>query len=100
MALVLNPLARSSRKASSRFGPLVPAVPAWFKVWQAPHLATNNCLPLTSFDTGCLSEHPASANADTVTAAISPTKRCNVIPDALTSAALYRAPDDIVPSQR
>src|SRR4029077_16360500 len=48
----------------SRFGPTVPFVPARASVWQAPHLATNCCLPTIRLAfSPCLVEQPAPPRA-------------------------------------
>ena len=40
-----RPSSMLARKASSRFGPTMPLVPAWASVWQEPHFATKAFLP-------------------------------------------------------
>ena len=45
-------------KASSRFGPVTPVVPARLRTWQEPHLATKFCLPATRLSPSSLSSHP------------------------------------------
>ena len=45
IAVASKPCCRSARKASSRFGPIVPLVPAAASVWQAEHWA----VPVKSF---------------------------------------------------
>src|SRR5262249_32315034 len=58
-------------KASSRSGPVVPLVPARDRTWQAPHFATNICLPAmrsTLPPPGCV-EQALSASAVTTAAA-------------------------------
>ena len=47
--------------ASSRFGPVVPLVPARLSMWQEPHFATNSCLPATR--SGCRRRSPAAGSA-------------------------------------
>src|SRR5947209_4616698 len=42
---MLNPWALSAAKASSRFGPIFPCVPASARVWQEPHLSLKSVLP-------------------------------------------------------
>src|SRR3954454_23663950 len=41
------PSCKARLNAASRLGPVVPLVPARASTWQAPHLATNDCLPAT-----------------------------------------------------
>ena len=45
-------------KASSRFGPVTPVVPARLSMWQEPHLATNAFLPATRLSPSSLSSQP------------------------------------------
>ena len=40
------PSARACAKASSRFGPIVPAVPASASVWQTPQAWVKSCFPV------------------------------------------------------
>src|SRR3954469_4073319 len=54
---------RARWKAHPRLGPTTPVVPARASVWQAPHLATNCCLPLTTFVCWLPSEQPPSSAA-------------------------------------
>ena len=48
-------------KAVSRFGPVVPCVPARASVWQEPHFSTNFALPVSRF--GSLWPQAPSASA-------------------------------------
>src|SRR5215217_8136149 len=66
-----KPSWRARANASSRFGPVTPVEPARASVWQEPHLATNCCLPLTTFVPESVSWQPprTAAAASSTTSA-------------------------------
>src|SRR3954454_24496473 len=78
------------RKASSRFGPTMPFVPARASVWQEPHFATNSCLPLTVLSSERTASWPQPAAA-AITAAPSATTAVRNDTTLLIAAAPYRS---------
>ena len=86
---VVIPSSRDCANASSRFGPIVPFVPASARVWQPPQALRKRSLPAAWLP---LVEYPpvpqpASANAAAATAQAPPTSPRNVLeclPEYLT----------------
>src|SRR2546421_383855 len=80
-------------KASSRLGPVVPLVCARASTWQAPHFATNSCLPATRLGLpppGC-AEHALSATTVPATASpASAARRPGLESTGPIGAGLYR----------
>src|SRR3954469_5554230 len=75
-----SPSLSARLKAESRLGPVVPFVPARARTWQAPHLATNVCLPATRLSPLWTTDwpQPAAASAATPVAATTPIRGTNL----------------------
>src|SRR4051794_35918753 len=87
------PSLRDWANAASRFGPVVPFVPARLSTWQEPHLATKSFLPLVALPAVSLTRQPLRATSSTAATIAGAVRRV-----LLTSAAWYpRGREEVTP---
>src|SRR6266487_1023479 len=85
------PASREAENALSRFGPIVPAVPASASVWQPPQDLTKSCLPEPWLPLLVYPPVPQPANANVATTAhATRTRAADVTPASLTGAELLQ----------